>query len=341
MSWGGPYEEGVSQSLLNKFLECPYRFYIYAILGLEEKRPFEPNLIWGDTEHKGLELLIEKPGLSRDFSQEEWQAIDDEMDKHLQQYSPYPPSFPFSVKEMLRLYSDEYKLDNLPFETERKFKIPYSTGRNQLFLRGKLDGVNEHTIVEHKCKGKLTPEQMRDEVPEDLQINMYILAYQHFFETDNIPGIIYDNIRIPDTQFYIPERRQRQTVKNWVEDLYHTRDSGDFPVKKKRGLWLDQAFIPIEREQHERFKKFTLNPLLDLICAWWKHVNRKGFDFEDPDCYNEVFYRVPVRHFNPSNTENYKCNYHGFLTGNLSLSELSPVKSYFPELEVVKSGEPN
>jgi len=333
MPWKGPYEEGVSQSLINKYLECPYRFYLYAILGLEEKHPLEPNLIWGDTFHKGLELLIQEPQLAWDFPQEKWAEIDAALDHHLEQYVPFPPTFPFSIKRMLRYYDDSYKEGAPHFNTERVFAIPYKTAKNEVILRGKLDGDNPSTIVEHKCKGKLAIEQTRDEVPVDLQINMYTYAWQHFYETPELPLIIYDTIRIPDTQFALPQRRMRQSISNYIEELYTTSTWGDFPVEKRRGLWLDQAKIWLTKQGHRDFKTFVLNPLIDLICAWWDHVTAPNFDPGDPACYNEVFYRVPVRHFNPSNTQNFKCNYHSFLTGAIDLDELTPVKSYFPELE--------
>ena len=54
LAWKGPLEGGITQSLLTKFLECPYRFYLYAGLGLEQPGEPEPNLIWGDICHKGL-----------------------------------------------------------------------------------------------------------------------------------------------------------------------------------------------------------------------------------------------------------------------------------------------
>jgi len=334
-AWKGPLEDGVTQSLLNKFLVCPYRMYLYAILGLEEKRPPEPNLIWGDTGHKGLELLIEKPALSKDFSQEEWDELDQAIDKHLEQYVPFPSTFPHSIKRMLRLYDDSYKLEG-PLETEVKFQIPYNTLYNRVTLRGKLDGINRKKIVEHKCKGSWDAQQIEAEVPVDLQVHMYIEGWRALNDCDGIPEVIYDNIRIPDTQFYIPQRRMNQKLSNWVEQWYEGASSGDYPIKAKRHLWLNQKYFLFSDEHHERFMKFNVNPLIDKLCKWWDTVTDPKFDIEDPRCFGSDMYMTPVRHFNPSNTEKFKCEYHSFLTGQLELTDLTPVSSFYPELEVQK-----
>ena len=335
-AWKGPLEDGVTQSLLNKFLVCPYRFYLYAILGLEEKKPPEPNLIWGDTAHKGLELLIEIPELSCNFTQEIWDYLDSSIDEHLKQYVPFPATFPYSIKRMLRLYDDSYK-EKQPLVTEEKFKIPWSTRRNHVSLRGKLDGVNYRLIAEHKCKGTWDAQQIEAEIPVDLQIHMYIEGWRSMYNyTDEMPVIVYDHIRIPDTQFYIPARRMNQKISNWVEQWYEGGTSGDYPIKSKRHLWLNQKHFLWTNEHHHHFMQFNVNPLIDKLCSWWDTVTDPKFDIEDPRCFGPDMYKVPVRHFNPSNTEKFKCDYHNYLTGQIELSDLTPVKSFYPELEVKK-----
>ena len=52
--WKGPVIDGITQSMIGKFIQCPYRFYLYAILGKVDNKPLPDNLIWGDVTIKVL-----------------------------------------------------------------------------------------------------------------------------------------------------------------------------------------------------------------------------------------------------------------------------------------------
>lgn len=335
MPWKGPFEEGVSQSLLNKFLVCPYRFYLYAILGLEERQPLHENLVWGDTFHKGLELLIE---LHHPPTPDDWERIDEAIDRHLQQYVPFPQTFPYSIKHMLRLYEYEYKDEiESPLSTEVVFSFMYQytsiyTPR-PVILRGKKDGCCDNYIIEHKCKGFTDQESSRQEIKYDLQVNMYGLHTLYKNPQYDCVNYIYDIIRIPDGKWTLPKRRLNQTLKNWVWSWYHEAQTSECPIANKRYLWLDQFVFTLTEKQINYYCRCTLNPILDRLILWWEVVSSPDFDFQNPNHYSPIFYQTPIRHFNPSNTENFKPEYFNFLTQQISLDDLTPVRSYFPELE--------
>ena len=329
MSWKGPYDEGITQSIINRFLECPYRFYIYTILGLEEQQELHPNLVWGSIAHKGLEILIKNPKLSSDFTDSDWvevdQAIDDLIDKD---YPNCPPNYPISIKLMMREYDDSYK-EEYKFLTEVVFEESYlHPVYGKVLLRGMADGLSleNEVLVEHKCKGKIDPLLSRLETPVDFQVQLYCLML-------GPRKVIYDNIRIPDNQFFMPKRRIGEKFGYYVKSWYTEREHGDFPVQKNKHLWLNQHTTYQDDESLDNFVNFRLNPLISKICKWWEHVTQPGFDHNNPEFYNDVFYQVPIRHFNPSNTEKFKCNYHDFLTEAIAIEDLIPVKSYFSELE--------
>jgi hypothetical protein len=323
--WKGPYEDGITQSLIGKFLECPYRAYLYLVLGLEEQTELEPNLMWGDTFHKGLELLIKEPKCIHELTDEDWKSLEGLLREHLDEKFPMAPvTFKYSIPRMLRLYDDSYK-ENHQYFTEQKFAVKYNNG---VILRGKLDAIrsDQEVLVEHKCKGKIDRIQTKAETKDDLQVNLYCMI-------SGARQVIYDIIRVPDTQWRLPTRRNMQTFEKWVDAWYLREQYDDYPIAVKKPLWINQIPITLDESYHQDYIKKTLNPLIDRIERWWEHVNQPGFDPDNPDYYNHIFYKTPIRHFDPGKTERYKCSYWRFLTGEITIDELTPVKGFYEELK--------
>jgi hypothetical protein len=330
MSWQGPKKDGITQSLINKFLQDPYAFYIYAYLGLEEYEEPEPNLVYGDTAHVGLEHIIAKPYTINDFSPEDWQEIDDIIDRYIDKnYPTAPATFPISIKRMIRLYDDSYS-EGRDFKTEVQFAVPYTNKFGQeSTLRGKVDGICEKTLVEHKFTSRIDQVQTALETPIDLQTIVYCFV-------TGCREIIYDKIRIPDTQWSLPPKRQYQRPSNYINELYDSREWGDFPVTRKRHLWLQQTHLHISDEQVERLMAEMVDPLLDRIWRYHEYVSDPSFDWQDPKCFNHLYYRTPIRNFDPARTQQYKCAYYRYLTNQIELEDLVPVTSYFKELPDAK-----
>lgn len=328
--WTGPLKGGITQSLLSKYLEDPYQFYLYAVLGLREPEKPEPNLIWGDVCHKGLELIVEKPYIMEEFTPEDWAGIYDGVEEHIHKQWPEAPiTFLPSIKEMLTLYNDLYKQLYGPFIAEHKFNIPHTTTRgNQVTLRGKADGWNKENniLVEHKCKGRFDLIQTMRETPIDLQVNVYSFVL-------GTRTIIYDLIRIPDTQWSLPPKGQYQNPIQYIKSLYSTKEWGDFPIFIKKHKWIQQLVIQLNDEQVQHQIDTCINPLIDSLCDFWEYVNQSGFDHEDPKWYGPLFYKKPIRHFDPARTQSYKCSYWNYLTDTIDFDDLVPVNSFYAELD--------
>lgn len=330
MKWAGPLKGGVTQSLLTKFLECPYRFYLYAGLGLKEPEDPEPNLIWGDIGHKGLELLIEKPYERIEYTPEDWEEIYAGIDEHAYRNWPEAPiTFLPSIKQMLTLYDDSYKQQYGNFVTELKFNVEHTTpAGNTISLRGKVDGYNEahKVLVEHKCKGRIDIQQTMRETPTDLQV----IVYSYVMGTRTI---IYDLIRIPDTQWSLPPKTQYQNPVQYIKSLYDKRNWGDFPIFTKKHKWIQQVIVDLNDEHIEMCMAETINPLIDKLCIYWDYVSDPNFDYQNPAHYNHIFYKTPIRHFDPGRTQSYKCSYWNLLTDSIGMEDLVPVDSFYAELD--------
>lgn len=357
-AWPGPYKGGITQSLINRFLQCPFRFYLYAVLGLKEAEPIDERLMWGDTLHVGLEHLIKGETMDTCL------AI---MRKYLyDNYPTAPSSFEFSTANMLTIYPTK-KIENWgPIDTEVDIKVKHTfeqleiiparhvqaaqfaidPGRDysnpqdllhlrlaEVLLRGKADMVSQDKrhLGDHKGKGRSapSPESTRKEIGQDLQMNLYAHAL------GGIQSWLYDIIKIPEDQYGLPPKRASETSKEWVDRLFFTHKDTlrGYPISKVKQMWFNQTphWQPVE--DIESYMQYTVNPIILRIIDWWETVNNPNFDPNNPQMYSAIFYRSPVRLFDPAKTFKYECDYHKYLTGQHDLEHLVPVNHYYPELE--------
>ena len=325
--WKGPLIDGITQSMIGKFVQCPYRFYLYAILGLKDNTPLHDNLIWGDVFHKGLELYIESKDLNV--------SVVGMLEYLDTKYPNAPSTYKTSTRRML--YKFSLSTYNGEWQTEIPFKIPITlpSGRT-VTMRGKIDALNtthpDYQLVlgEHKCKGYIDPARLAKELPHDRQLNIY--CYLH-----NIEWVNYDLILIPEAVKYKPARSFNESPQEWMDKLFTgpCGSYGMFPINQQVHQWIHNKptfFLP--REGQERYWNETVYPDLERICIWWDYVTQPGFDHTDPKFYNHIFYKTPVRQFEASNTEKFECDYYSHLIGDEDISELADVGSLYKELEV-------
>ena len=331
-AWAGPLEGGITQSLVSTFLTCPFQFYLYAYCGVEEVRPLDPNLIWGDILHKGLEMMIKGRSLE--------DSINEMYCYQLKEYPTAPATYRYTTRNMLALYPISKLEQYGPIETEvgidKPHVIPYPSHSNINYvikMRGKVDmlATNRSMIGDHKGKGKnaASPEAIKEEISQDFQMNYYAYAM------GKITNWLYDIIRIPEALPRTPPRKVSETPEQWADRIFHTHTDTmhNFPIKKFPHFWINQIQHYQSEEAIDLYFARTVNPILQRIVAWWHHVTDPMFDPNNPACYNHIFYLSPIRNFNPTSTYSYKCRYHSFLIGKESFENLVPVKSFYPELE--------
>jgi len=328
--WKGPLD-GVSQSLINKFLGCPFRFYLYSILGVQDDRPPNLNLIWGNAFHKGLEKVFEyyKDGSSP-------KSVDDDCLEYVTPFiladiekmsegAQIPNTVLHSIRQMLLIYPLPQETGEITPEITFCEKHPLPSGREVTF-RGKIDGLGPTTLIEHKCKGKFDALQTLKETPFDLQTTLYCW----FSERQNV---VYDLIRIPEAQYFSPKPTKDEKPENFTYRIFNNYCGTNYPIRRYRKYWIDQLNIPLPRSQQEQTFRKTIEPLVERMWDWYQYVTQPGFDIENPIWYNSLFYQVPIRHFDAGKTEFYKCDYWDYLVGDQDLDCLPKVKSYFTELE--------
>jgi hypothetical protein len=344
--WKGPVDGGITQSLLGKYLQDPFSFVLYYGCGLEEPAPVNQNLIWGNEFHLLLELTLPYPLLYNNLSQENYDDLRQQLVYLEEGYAHVEANTLHSVMEMMKLYNDSYKL-SYEIETEKQFKFEYNTKNHRVSLMGKIDGIGTPrtpfnpggypfspdlpVLIEHKCKGYHDRLQHRQEIHTDLQLNVYLHAMQVLGKTTD--HVIYDIIRIPEVQFGCPGRNIGERIPYYINRIYNTcTPYKDYPVSKNKFMWLDQHCFSHPEELVTEFRKVTLDPIIDGLCYMYEYTLSDSFDPFNPDCYNHLFHRRPLRLFDPARTDKFKKDYYQYLTGALPLESLVPVPHLFKEL---------
>lgn len=352
--WDGPIQGGVTQSILNRFSECPFRFYLWAVLGLKDPEPIDERLIWGDTLHVGLEHLI------KGHSLEESIKI---MVKYLYEtYPSAPGTFEFTTANMLSIYP----VDNLKswgkINTEVDLKMDYSfltkerikpehvaavhkklglvsdvdlihERLTKVHLRGKADMVSEDGkfLGDHKGKGRSAPDpaKTKKELKYDIQMNLYA----HIL--GGIEHWLYDIIKIPEDQYRTPPKRVSETNKEWADRIFYShRDiTNGFPIAKVKQVWFNQTPIFHPKQENQQFMDYTINPMILKMIDYWEIVSSPNFDPNDPTMYGPLFFRGPIRFFDPSRTFKFECSFYKYLTGDRELEDLVKIENFYPELE--------
>lgn len=352
--WKGPFAEGgITQSLINRFLECPFRFFLYAYMGLQEPRAMDERLIWGDSLHVGLEHLI------RGHSLEECIQI---MHKYLDDnYPRAPSSFRYTTENMLSLYPLQKVESWGGVETEVDIRKPYTFNEqvvihkhvqqflkpsseyiptellleksHSVLLRGKVDmlSTDRKHIGDHKGKGRSAqpPEKIKKEINQDTQMNLYAFCF------DCVNDWLYDIILIPEDRYDVPPIRVGETPKAWADRIFYTHKDPykGYPIANQITRWINQVPHWQTDEAIYAFMAYTVNPIIMRIVDWWEHVTHPLFDINDPAWYNAVFYKSPVRTFDPSKTKMFECNFYEYLIGEQDIESLIPVSDFYPELE--------
>lgn len=321
-AWSGP-SAGISQTILIKFMECPFRFYLYYWCGLKEKEPPHENLVWGSILHNGLEHLIRGDSIHEAITK---------MYTYYQEVYPNEPDVTiFTCFEMLKLYN-KYELhpynswERAKLMTEYEFEQPHSTGTYNVLLRGKMDVTDTIRLCDHKCKGSIYPDEASKELGTDIQMNLYSEVFDTLIWK-------YDLIRIPINP-YFPERRGGESAAAYADRLFNKEYNSKkfFPISSFKPQWLNCVpFYQPTNKRKEFFKK-TINPWIDKLCRYWDYLQSPGFDPNNLDCYNEIFYVNSARVFDPSRTDKFKPNFHGILTDQIDYDDLVPVDGFYTEL---------
>lgn len=198
--WKGPEEDGITQSLLSRFLVCRERFRLLMVEGLKPAEGFNQRLEYGNMWHMCEEVFAASgnPIVSNPVADPPWLRALKKMTKELQLkyrnqqeqvvhwYNVCKTQFPIYIQ-----YWKKHKdvMQRTPLLSEYSFAIPYTLPSGRVVkLRGKFDSVDivgkgktaAIWLQENKTKGDVNEIQLKRQLTFDLQTMLYLVALNRF-----------------------------------------------------------------------------------------------------------------------------------------------------------------
>jgi len=302
--WRGPEVDGVTQSLLGRYLCCKERFRLLVMEGLRVGEEFSQRIHYGNMWHVCEEALA-KSNLGNWETDLKWycQELAKEFPLQGQQiehwYNICKLQFPIYVAWWAK--HKDVK-NRKPLLEEVSFNVPYKlpSGRT-VGLRGKWDSVDlagkEIWLQENKTKGDIDERQLVRQLTFDLQTMMYIIAlgYAPYDRSEpvrrvanhavgrewwkQIAGVRYNVIRRPlaGGKGSISQRKGRQTNKGLVgsetlpefyarlADLIENAHGPEYDLPKGEHYFFMRWNVNIIQSDIDKFKRECLDPVLENL----------------------------------------------------------------------------
>ena len=301
--WKGPDIDGITFSLLSRFLQCRERFRLRTVYGYKEEIGFEPKMEYGSMWHEGEEAVA---------AHGDWrQAIKAYSNKLLETYGGSEEqihNWTSICLTQFQIYVNHYSKDRslktrTPLLEEVSFKVPIllPSGRS-VFLRGKFDCVflqkssassKSPTIwlQENKTKGEIDEEGIGATLQMNLQAMIYQVALRQLaryseetiskYQSNHpqfcdslqqyaqnkmkIEGTLYNVVRRPLSDRYAIRQKKSETTRQ-----FHSRLGEEIQANPKKYFLQWKAVI--SEKKIEEFQTKVLYPLLEQLCDWWEWI---------------------------------------------------------------------
>lgn len=358
--WKGPYKDGITNSLLCKFIVCRERFRLATIEGLREIDAFDHAIQYGQFWHE----IKEAHRTGRDWK------------KALTQYKiNLLGEYPASTQEIekwayicagqfmvwLKQPSPPQRIRSVQICTEDSFRVPYKLPSGRvIYLRGKYDSIsltgNSLYIEDDKSKGKVDVNGITDTLFGNLQMGLYhVAARQSLVKIDDgyhitgldkrgsvalpksatrpsFTGIKYHIVRRPLADQYCIRQKVKETNKQFYDRVIQTvaADPNYFFLTINASMTAKQTRI---------FQQKMLDPWLEALCDWWEYMESVSFDpWADDTPASPHHMQTPWNVYN-SIFGGFRGDYFDLLTRGHQGS-LVRVETLFPELTSEDNANP-
>jgi hypothetical protein len=299
--WRGPEIDGITQSLLSRFLNCRERFRLYAIEGLAPSDDFDHKIEYGQMWHYCEEELA-KRGKEEKLAD----SMFDKFDKLIVYARGLGVRYRHRVKDIdhwfnvckaqFPEYVDYWKKHpdekhREPIMQEYVFSVPYTLPSGRIVrLRGKFDSVDligkgkdrGVYLQENKTKGDIKPEVMKSQLESgfELQTMLYLLAMRLLLQLADFPvsrfispvrGVRYNVVRRPLSGGKGSIKRHEPTKSNpsgESKESFYNRLRGI--IRDENSYYFMRWKSEVEPTAIDRFCKECLNPILEQLWDWWE-----------------------------------------------------------------------
>jgi len=299
--WKGPEVDGITQSLLSRFLCCRERFRLLVVEGLKPAPSFNHRLEFGQMWHICEEALAsEKVHFKENQQGIMTTLIEDNLKKYCrglcQKYRTQQEQIVHwmnVVKVAFPIYVDYWAKhqdvkDRTPLLQEQVFDVPYTLPSSRVVrLRGKWDSVDligrgknsGVYLQENKTKGDINEEQLKRQLSSgfDLQTMLYLVALAYSEEIGSMPcrlaGVRYNVIRRPLSGGRGSIKQLKPTKGNPAgesSDEFYAR-LGEI-IKEDPSYFFMRWKIEVSPQDIERFRDECLDPILEDLCDWWDRI---------------------------------------------------------------------
>ena len=294
--WKGPEQDGVTFSLLSRFLTCRERFRCLVVDGLKPAPQFNHRIEYGSMWHACEEELA---------AQGEWYAEGGKLEDYCRDLMQKYPMQSEDIAKWYRVCRTQFPIyvdywhrhpdvqERTPLMQEQVFDVPYvlPSGRT-VRLRGKFDSVDVIGtgkaagiyLQENKTKGDVDVLQMQRQLTFDLQTMLYLTALQTWqtqpkqyrLGGEGIPrgtpirGVRYNVVRRPlsgGKGSIVRHKPTKSNPRGESEDEYYARLGG--VIKENAGEFFWRWKVEVTPHEVEQFQRRCLNPLLENLCDWW------------------------------------------------------------------------
>jgi hypothetical protein len=330
-----PMKDGVSQSLLQKFVGDADRFHKAVVEGL---RPTDRKeaMEFGTIFHKLIELGA-KMG-SKYTRQKLVTVMTAYMKKHyptqesallcriaIAQFHEYrkweaeKEKYKYIAQEPI--FCEPFPLPPLHFEPNEQIRIKIPAGIT-IPLRGRIDEVIENNgmwIQENKTKSKIDISHIQDTLHANIQVMFYAICAELKYGRP-CKGVVYNVIRKPGQR-----QRQKESDNDFIKRI--VADIEDNPAYYFYRLKYEFAPGMVKTWQRE-----SLLPLLYKVYLWWKSIEKNPTNpwMDENGNVNPFHGRKPFGIYDSMSTgkgDFYNLIVYGRKTGLVKVSEM------FPELQ--------
>jgi hypothetical protein len=300
--WKGPEVDGITFSMLSRFLVDRERFRLRVIEGLRPVEKWDHYTGYGHMwhlceEHKSkgdwdAHLKGYVIGLNKQYRLQQ-EEITKWYEVCRRQFPVYLDWWARHPQQAAKVVLSEYI-----------FNVPYHLPSGRIVrLRGKLDEVNQRGdgyswLTENKTKSNPDLSQISRQLSFDLQTMIYLTALTPLTSSP-IRGVLYNVVRRPLSggKGTIVQKKGSKNVPAETKEQYYNRLAKY--IKDEPDTYFYRWDVVITQKDVLHFCKTCLEPILEQLCDWWEWVSfakTNNLNVWDNDVVFGTVVRAPYTH---------------------------------------------